>query len=274
MTKNPDLAYRPDQVDQLDGSVRAGLNCNCAACADAIDRSTLGHRQTNAAVVRRLTGDTSGGTTLEQVARVAEEHFGVHLDVEKGLGFASFEARIASGQGAILQGDCSATIGTEWQESETFSGNHSWFVNDVVDGEFLVYFPLGDARRPGITDSPRRVPRAIVRRFAALLDVSDPAEPYRPLGDGKVFAAFTRDTEPHVHLRAGARRTRPFPDRTRAAELRVRVRSEPGRGNPVVDWLEKGDLFVAFQQTDHWVGNHTGTRWVPKRALRYLGGDT
>jgi hypothetical protein len=38
--------------------------------------------------------------------------------------------------------------------------------------------------------------------------------------------------------------------------------------------LDEGDLFIAFQQTDNWLGNHGGTRWVPKRAMRRIGGET
>ena len=37
---------RPAQVDQLDGSRYAGLNCNCAAAAMALDRHTLGEHRT------------------------------------------------------------------------------------------------------------------------------------------------------------------------------------------------------------------------------------
>jgi hypothetical protein len=240
----------------------------------AIERGSLGDERTNGAIVRFRTGDTSGGTNLDQIAEVALTHHGVRLDVERGISFDEFARRIASGKGAVLQGSCAATRGTTYQESETFAGNHSWYVNDHNADGYLVYFPLGDARRPGITDSPRRVPQSVLKEFAGKLDVSDPAEPYRPLGVGKVYAAFTVDTEPHVHLRSSSRRTRPFPDRVRANEPKVRVRSEPGRGKPVVDWLSDGDLFVAYQQTDHWLGDHLGDRWVPKYAMRRIGGDT
>jgi hypothetical protein len=110
----------------------------------------------------------------------------------------------------------------------------------------------------------------VVQRFAGMLDLGSGNR----IGSGLVYAGFTRDTEPHVHLRASARRTRPFPDRVRANEPKVRVRREPGRGNPVVAYLEEGDLFTAYQHTDAWLGNHTGDRWVPKYAMRRIGGDT
>jgi hypothetical protein len=270
MTNSPDLAYRPIQVDQLDGSRFAGLNCNCAATADWLDRETLGRERTTGAYIRALTGDTLGGTNLAQVQAAVQRRWGLYMDVEYRLSFDSFTARIKGGQGAVLQGSCLATKGTMFQESESFAGNHSWFINDLNDDGFLVYFPLGDARRDGITDSPRRVPVAVVRRFAGLLDLGNGNR----LGSGLVYAGFTRDTEPHVHLRASARRTRPFPDRTRANEARVRVRREPGRGNPVIDWLSEGDLFTAYQHTDGWLGNHKGDRWVPKYAMRRIGGST
>jgi hypothetical protein len=272
MTTSPDLAFRPHQVDQLDGSRYAGLNCNCAAAAMALERDSLGKQRTTGAYVRALTGDTSGGTNLAQIQSALQRRWGMYLDVEYRLSFDSFTARIRNGQGAVLQGSCLATKGTMYQESESFAGNHSWFVNDIDDAdEFLVYFPLGDARRDGITDSPRRVPKALVKRFAGLLDLDGNGN---RLGSGLVYAGFTRDTEPHVHLRASARRTRPFPDRTRANETKVRVRREPGRGNPVIGYLDEGDLFTAYQHTDSWLGNHDGTRWVPKYAMRRIGGST
>lgn len=266
---------RPTFVKQLDGSRYAGLNCTCAAAAMALDRHTIGRYRTTGAYVRALTGDTSGGTNLVQVESALQRRWGVDLDVRYRLPFEEFERRIRSGQGAILQGWEAVTRGTRWQASETFGGNHAWYVNDIdPDARFLVYDPLADGRRDGIARSPMRIPRSVVREYAGKLDVSDPAEPYRALGLGLVYAAFTRDTEPHVHLRDGARRSRPFPDRTRADESRVDVYREPKLGADVVDHLGRGDLFTAWQQTDAWLGNHNGTRWVRKAHMRRIGGAT
>ncbi len=266
---------RPRFVKQLDGSRYAGLNCTCASAAMALDRATLGVHQTTGSYVRALTGDTTGGTTLAQVDAALSRRWGINLDVEYNLSWDSFVARIKAGQGAILQGWEGVTRGTRWSASETFSGNHAWFVNDYISGKgFRVYDPLADGRRDGIAESPLIIPASVVREWAGKLDVSDPAEPYRAIGLGKVYAGFTRDTEPHVHLRYGGVRSRPFPDRTRGAKDGVDVRRSPGTTGTFVRNLSKGQLFIAYQQTEHYLGNHNGNEWVPKRDMRYVGGST
>jgi hypothetical protein len=270
---------RPVFVKQLDGSRYAGLNCTCASAAMALDRWTIGEDRTTGAYVRALTGDTTGGTTLAQVNAALHRRWGISLNVQYRYPFESFVDRItAGGQGAILQGWEAVIRDTEWSASPTFGGNHAWFVNGHIEGKgFLVYNPLADGRRDGIAQSPYIIPKAVVREWAGKLNVGAPNQPYSPLGLGYTYAAFTRDTEPHAHFKHGAQRTRPFPDRVRADEEFVRVRESPGRSGvvrPRSEWLSEGDLFTAFQQTDNWLGNHGGTRWVPKRAMRRIGGST
>ena len=286
---------RPEQVDQLDGSRYGGLNCTCAAGAMAIARATLNAKRPTGAAVRKATGDTSGGTNLRQVAAAAKSGWDVDLDVELGVTFSMLEQRLHAGQGAILQGWEAITMGTQWQASETFGGNHAWYVNDGRDwrqredglwiaGYFRVFDPLADGRRPAIAKSPFWIPRDVVMRWAGRLDVSDPDEPYVPLGLGRIYAAFTRDTEPHVHLRAGATKiANPFPDRMVVRHPRgskVNVRRGPGSSFPVVAKAEPGDLFVAFQHDSGseidgvgtWYGDHNGARWINGSRLRGRGG--
>jgi len=245
----------------------------------ALDRHTLGSKRTTGSHVRYLTGDTSGGTNLAQVNAALQKGWNVSLDLEYGLDFDTFMARIKSGRGAILQGSCLATKGTTYQESESFTGNHSWFVNSHNDDGFLVYLPLGDARRAGITDSPRRIPKSIVYKFAGLLEVTSGHR----LGMGRVYAGFTRDTEPHVILRYGGRKTNPFPDRVRASGG-GNLRSAPRLANQYeLRDLVEGELFTMYQVTDEgdsykgsrrWYGNQNGTRWVHTARLDHQGGST
>ena len=107
--------------------------------------------------------------------------------------------------------------------------------------------------------------------------------PYHAIGLGKVYAAFTIDTEPHVHLAFGAKRTSPFPDRTRAIGG-GNLRSAPKLADSyIVRALKDGELFTAFQVTDagaqyhgsrRWYGDHTGQRWVHSSRLTNTGGST
>lgn len=263
---------RPVFVKQLDGSRYGGLNCTCASAAMALDRYTIGKERTTGAYVRALTGDTMGGTNLDQVANALKSRWGITLDVERGETFDRFYDRIRAGQGAILQGWAGVTKGTKWQASESFSGNHAWYVNDHNENGFLVYDPLADGRRDGIATSPMRIPKSVVQEFAGKLNVA--AEGYRALGYGRIYAAFTRDTEPHVHLHSRARRTSPFPDRVRFDEDNVAVFAQPDSDSEVRYRKDNGALFIAFQQTDNYLGDHGGTHWVRKRQMRRVGGST
>ena len=276
---------RPRFVKQLDGSRYAGLNCTCAAAAMAVDRHTIGRIQTTGAYVRALTGDTSGGTTLAQVDAALNRRWGVDLDVEYGLAFATFIDRLKAGQGAILQGWEAVTRGTKWQASETFGGNHAWFVNQYnSERGLLVYDPLADGRRSGIAKSPFWIPMAVVREWAGKLDISDPAEPYRALGLGRVYAAFTKDTEPHVHLRYGGRRTTPFPDHVVSNGSAGYVRSAPRTDAEYkIRRLKQGETLTMYQVTDsgdsfngsrRWYGGHDGTSWVHASRLNGKGGSS
>lgn len=263
---------RPVFVKQLDGSRFGGLNCTCASAAMALDRHTIGKNKTTGAYVRALTGDTSGGTNLIQVRDALDRRWGVRLDVVMGETFDLFYDRIKAGRGAVLQGWAGVTKGTRWQASESFAGNHAWFVNGHSSEGFLVYDPLADGRRDGIAKSPMWIPKSVVMEFAGRLNVA--ATGYRAVGQGRVYAGFTRDTEPHVHLHPRAWRSRPFPDRVRAAADGVAVFAEPDGDSRVVRRLGEGDLFVAFQQTENFLGSHAAKEWVRKRQMNYVGGST
>jgi hypothetical protein len=285
--------HRVQFVKQLDGSKYAGLNCNCAAAAMALDRHTIGKERTTGARVRQLTGDTTGGTRLQQVHDALKKGWGVDLPVKTPTSLTFLEDEIEDGRGAVVQGRSSATRGTKYQGSETFNGNHSWYLSEgrgwrLVSGhwqatDYLVYDPLADGRRPGIAKSPFWLPRRYLLTVLARLDLDGRGH---LLGPGKAYAMFTRDTEPHAHFTHGGRATSPFPDRTRgkvAGGRRVNVRSGPATSYPIVDYLANHELYVAYQRTDtgqslagsrRWYGDHDGNRWVHKSGLSHTEGST
>lgn len=258
----------------------------------ALDRETLGRERTTGQVVRKLTGDTSGGTTLTQVNNALQRGWDVTLEVRKGASIAYFDDALHDGHGAVLQGASSATRGTKYSASETFGGNHSWWVNEgrgwrLIGGvwvptEYLVYDPLADGRRD-LANAPFWLPRPYLLTFAKRLDLNGDGA---LLGPGKVWAMFTRDTEPHVHAKFGGRRTDPFPDRTRANPKpgkRVSVRTGPSPTSRLVDTMADGELFIAYQRTTTgtsiggsrvWYGDHDGNRWIHESGLRREGGST
>lgn len=285
--------HRVQFVKQLDGSRYAGLNCTCACAAMAADRNTIGQRRYTAATIRGLTGDTSGGTTLRQVD-AALAKVGLNLDVRTPMPVSTFDASLRDGRGAILQGSSRATKGSRYQASETFAGNHAWWVNEgrgwrIVNGfwtptDYLVFDPLGDGRRPAIVKSPFWLPRSYLLTFARLLDVDGNGN---LLGPGRVFAALSKDTEPHFHPHYGGRATSPFPDRTRATAPKgktVNVRTSPNHHlDNVIAQLEDDEVFTAYQKTTEgsefngsrvWYGDHQGSRWVHEARLTHEGGST
>lgn len=82
-------------------------------------------------------------------------------------------------------------------------------------------------------------------------------------------------------LYPGAKKTVPFPDRTRLADDVVHVHSKPQLGaSTVIQTLrgKKGDLWIAYQRIKvgdrWWFGNKIGTRWVEDRQLTHEGGST
>lgn len=263
------------------------LNCTPAAFAMGIEKSTLGAQRPTACDIRKETLDRDGGTTLRQCEPSAEKR-GVRVDVYVGPAVVPpywTAVQLQAGRGAVIQGNTRALNGTRFRSTGT-SVNHAVWVNEVRGGslgepaEALVYDPAADGRRAGwgkAAQGPQWWPWATVKNFAADLKPWGDNDPRR-LGPGKFYAALFPDTEPHVHLRFGATRTTPFPDRARVDVAALWAHTVPAYGTStrVSPRLERGDLFVAYQRVSRagavWLGDHDGTRWVPAGKVRNIGG--
>jgi hypothetical protein len=263
-------------VKQLDGSPLGGLNCTMAAGASFAYRHTVGRVKTTGAALRKLSRDTSGGTTLDQLAyalkrRGVSGFYGPY----RGMPIRSFYASLRAGHGAVVQGASKATKGTSWQASEYFEGNHAWYVargrgwfasprGYQLPKEVHVFDPLGDGRRRGIVRSPFWLPTYHFERFLALLDLGS----YK-LGPGKVYALLTRNTDPHLHG---------------VGQLnRVRFRVKPGynvresAGGKVIRRTRDGEVFDSWARISNgppkggsrtWYRDHSGRRWVHESARK------
>ena len=200
--------YQPVFQKQLDGTRFAGENCTCASAGMACDDDTCGIRKPSSSQVRFWTGDTSGGTNLAQVDAALRANTPTDLDVRYRYPWADFVRRVNAGASAILQGGYAPIRDSRFRGSETFGGNHAIFVTPRL----VAMDPLADGRRPGLYKyHGESYPESLLRLFAARLNVSG-LDSYIPLGDGLVYAAFTRDNDVTyvAHANPGTTFTRYF----------------------------------------------------------------
>jgi hypothetical protein len=189
------MSYLPHFSDQipphLDGrkaDPRGGTNCTCYSAEMAADYDTLGKVRPSGERIRNLTHDFIGGTNLAQIDAVLRTNFDVDLDTRYRLPWAEFERRNRKGEGAILQGWYAPLRDSRFKGSETFGENHAIFVAPGL----VAMDPLCDGRRNGIYRfKGEPYPATLLKEFAGQLLLAE--KPERRLGNGWVYAAFTRD---------------------------------------------------------------------------------
>lgn len=138
--------------------------------------------------VRKATGDTVGGTTLAQNDDALRSLTGVDLDTRYRLPWADFASKINAGRGAVLQGWYQPIASSKFDAGGGFTGNHAIF----VPPGWGAMDPLADGRRAGIYKyHGEAYPQSLLKAFAGRLNVAPIG--YSALGDGLVYAAFTRD---------------------------------------------------------------------------------
>lgn len=277
----------PDSRCIIDGKQLGWENCTPDSVAMAMEKATLGRVYLTACAVRKRTGDTSGGTTLEQCARVARS-LGVAVSVYDAGNLATpvqVARWLRAGRGVVVQGNTSALLSHPSIRSTGGPVNHATYFNEVRGGttdhpnEVLAFDPAADGRTAGwgkADQGPSWWPWEMALAFMAALRPSstDGGVTGTRLGAGKAYCAVFADTEPHVHLDPNARRTSPFPDRVRFDEDNVPVFASADSDSTVRYRRNRGALFIAYQQYDNWLGDHNGTHWVRKRQMRRIGGST
>lgn len=279
----------PDSNCVISGHYLGWESCTAYAMAMTISRAKLLGTAASGCQVRRYTGDTSGGLTLPQVAAVARDKFGVSIETHVGSNVCTpqYAARqVRAGHPMVLQGNAQAMLGTS-RQSTAGAVNHAVMVNEVrggtldVPAEALVYDPAADGRNRvyHVDQGPSWWPWSLVLKFAQLLRPWGDSDP-RMLGTGKFYAAFGPDTEPHVILHSGAKRSTPFPDRARAKADGTVIHSRPGTSGYRIGTLDEGDLFVAFQywvsptNGNRWLGDQDNRQWVLASRMSHVGGVT
>lgn len=258
--------------------------CTVESTCMLIDRSTLGKKRPDPCTFRRHTGDVSGGTSLYQCSQIAENVYGVPMDLHAGGSVATpyyGGFQLYMGRGGVLQGNTSAIGKGNINHAVELNQGQGYTKIGTTDQisvpvRVLVYDPWSDGPEWWSWDK--------VKAFAAALHPWGENDS-RILGPGKWYVMFGPDTEPHVHLYLGARRTTPFPDQQQVNSpvpgKKVNVRLGPSTDYAVAMTLASGSKWTSFQVFDkgtvlngsgRWWGNHDGNRWIHDSGLIGRGG--
>lgn len=249
-------------------------NCMAAAGAVAADAQTGGQRSLSPGDIRNHQHDFAGGIG--------------HDDVE--------DAFVSLGISKFLRPD-----DTDWDQSMEWmrEGRFVWWAvlygavpyqyQEQKGGTFAhalggcnVYADGSFDRYDSLAKTIRRVPQSAVKAAAEAMAIDERGSRNR------LFVGATKVLPPlGFVLYPTAVKTKPFPDRTRAAGKHgqpVNVHSRPRTGTAsVVGTLATGKLFTAYQKVTHgdpfegsrvWYGNRNGTRWISAERLHHEGGST
>lgn len=185
------MVYEAKFMKQLDGSRFQGTNCNCASDAMLINRATKGMKRPTASTVRKLTGDTFGGTNLRQVHDVNRVHYGIRSVLQQPTPWGELMDRARNGRGFVLQIRYQALRYTRFDcFRHNFGDNHSIWINHMnANGTLHGADPGADGRYRGCPSGYQNYPQALLKKAAGQLDLSGlGTATYRPLGFGKAYA--------------------------------------------------------------------------------------
>jgi hypothetical protein len=272
----------PDTRCIVNGIPLGWDSCTMYAGAMAVDGTTGHVIHPSGCTLRTRSGDTSGGTTLRQMADAVMTVTRISVQTYTGANVLTPQrvARNArAGRRQVIQGNADAMLGTSHQ-STAGAVNHAVMLNEVRGGtldepaEALIYDPAADGRVRSyhVDQGPSWWPWSLVKKFCANLR---PTGTGPRLGPGKVYVAVFPDSEPHIKLISGATKAIPFPDRTRAADPNDPVtsvhRTSDGK---VIYTVKNGSLLVLYQYKDGKGYNDDGTEWVLLSNLSHVGGTT
>jgi len=190
------MTYLPTFMPQnplLNGDPEGWAGCTAYSASMAADFDTLGAKRPTGRQIRTLTGDHSGGLTLAQVDAALLKGWDINLNTTYRLPWADFAKKINAGSGAILQGRYAPIADSRFDAGRGFRGNHAIF---VAPG-WIGMDPLADGRYgEAYKYRGEAYPQSLLRTYAGLLDVGNGTR----LGDGLVYASFTRDNVHSWHL--------------------------------------------------------------------------
>ena len=201
MTTCPTYVVPPGFQLQSGGST-GPYDCTAWAASRAIGHATCGNHVPSGRKIRLQSDEPvpdprSPGLNLPQVANVASDHYGVHLEVHTGyqaLTWTEYEAARGSGRGAIIQLSYAVIHGTPFDAGRGFTGGHAMF-----ESRHSTYDPLADGRDSTYRWQLRLYPRDLMKRAAGDLIIGHDSKghPVR-VGYGKVWCALTTDVAPET----------------------------------------------------------------------------
>ena len=281
----------PDTRCIVNGHALGWDSCTMYAGAMAVN-GTDPTKHPTGCTLRTRSGDVTGGTTLRQMADAVQSVAGMTVSTYTGSNVLTPQrvaALVRSGRRVVVQGNADAMIGTDFR-STAGAVNHAVMINQVLGGTLdeptkaLVYDPAADGRPRSyhVDQGPSWWPWSLVKTFCAHLRPT--GENGARLGPGKVYVGVFPDSEPHVTLRYGAKKSTPFPDRVKAAhptQKSAGVYSAPSGGTRLYG-VANGTLLVGYQVatgtpswgSDQWLGNDDGTEWIAFGKIRYEGGTS
>jgi hypothetical protein len=197
-----------DPSFQIGAGATGGVDCTAHAASDAIDHATCGAKEPGGRTIRLKSSEpvpdpSSPGLNLSQVATVAKNSYGVSLDIRTGtrkVSWAEYEKRRTSGQGAIIQVNYGPIADSKYDAGRGFRGGHAMF-----ESAHATYDPLADGRASGVFRHNGSVyDRDIIKKAAGSLIIASSSSGVVRVGNGFIWAAFTRDVIPAYHARVPA----------------------------------------------------------------------
>jgi len=197
-----------DASFQIGAGATGGVDCTAHSASNAIDHATCGAKDPGGRTIRLKSSEpvpdpNSPGLNLSQVATVAKNHYGVSLDIRIGsrkVPWAEYEKRRTSGQGAIIQVNYGPIADSKYDAGRGFRGGHAMF-----ESAHATYDPLADGRASGVFRHNGSVyDRDIIKKAAGSLIIASSSQGVVRVGNGFIWAAFTRDVIPAYHARVPA----------------------------------------------------------------------
>jgi len=172
-------------------------NCTAYAAGMAADFDSCGTKHLTGKQIRALSNEPvpdpkSPGLSLRQIDDALNRR-GVDLETRYTLSWADFARKIDKGEGAVLQLETGPFLATTFRSTKT-PINHAIF----VPPGWGAMDPAADGRKrdyPIHKYDGQPYPRDLLKKAAGqlVLVYSSNGVPVRRLGEGSVYASFTRD---------------------------------------------------------------------------------